>query len=148
MAIPTDATDITAIEAKLKDKLKKVEALLAGAATPGEREASEAARERIQNKLRDLGNTENLVEMAFNFENKYVLRLFRAVCRRNGLMPYRKPRQRQCSVMVKVTSNFLQGQIWVEFLQLRDLFRSCLYETTLNFIQDHVFYGAEDFESW
>lgn len=41
-------------EAELKEKLRKIEALFAGAATGGERDAAQAARERIQAKLRHL----------------------------------------------------------------------------------------------
>jgi hypothetical protein len=41
-------------ENNLKEKLRRIEALFAGAATPGERDAAGAARERILQRLRDL----------------------------------------------------------------------------------------------
>ncbi|CAM6000165.1 unnamed protein product [Sphagnum balticum] len=40
----------------LRDKLRKIEALFAGAATAGEKAAAEAAAERIKARLREIGN--------------------------------------------------------------------------------------------
>ncbi len=41
-------------EGELKEKLRKIEALFAGAATAGERHAAQAALERIMAKLREM----------------------------------------------------------------------------------------------
>ena len=40
-------------ESTLKEKLRKIEALFAGAATPGERAAAGAAADRIRARLRE-----------------------------------------------------------------------------------------------
>jgi hypothetical protein len=42
------------IEDQLRDRLKKVEALYFGAATAGERDAAEAAAERLKAKLEEV----------------------------------------------------------------------------------------------
>ena len=53
-------------DGELREKLRKIEALFAGAATPGERAAAGAAAERIRDRLREAGGTELSVEMTFN----------------------------------------------------------------------------------
>ena len=52
-------------DGELREKLRKIEALFAGAATPGERAAAGAAAERIRDRLREAGGTEQSVEMTF-----------------------------------------------------------------------------------
>ena len=54
-------------ESELRETLRKIEALFAGAATAGERDAARAARERIQAKLRDFERREHPVEMRFTW---------------------------------------------------------------------------------
>ena len=43
------------IESQLREKLRKIEALFAGAGTIGERLAAEAALERVRERLTELG---------------------------------------------------------------------------------------------
>ena len=50
----------------LRDKLRKIEALFAGAATPGEKAAAGAAAERIRLQLKDAGSREVDVEFKFS----------------------------------------------------------------------------------
>lgn len=148
MAVPINAANKMVTEAVLKEKLQKVEALLAGATTPGERDAAQAARERIQVRLRELANQGRLVEMPFHFDNEWTLRLFQAVCRTNGLAPYRKPRQRRCSVMVQVDRDFLYGELWVKFKLMASVFKIHLHEAASQYIKDEILNGMEDFVSW
>lgn len=51
------------------EKLRKIEALFAGAATPGERQAAEGARNRILGRLRSLEKTEPAQEWRFSIDN-------------------------------------------------------------------------------
>lgn len=44
-------------ERELREKLQKIEALFAGAATTGERAAAGAAAERIKDRLKQVGGT-------------------------------------------------------------------------------------------
>jgi hypothetical protein len=46
---------MTPDEAQLRDKLRKIEALFAGAGTKGERGAAEAAIQRVRDRLAELG---------------------------------------------------------------------------------------------
>jgi hypothetical protein len=52
-------------EQELKEKLRKIEALFAGASTHGEREAAMAARDRIRAKLKAFEAQERPIEMKF-----------------------------------------------------------------------------------
>ena len=73
----------------LREKLRKIEALFAGAATPGERDAAEAAMLRVRSRLTELERSEQPVEMQFSIQDHWAQRLFVALCRRYGLRPYR-----------------------------------------------------------
>ena len=50
----------------LRDKLRKIEALFAGAATPGEKVAAGAAAERIRERLGKAASAEKSVELKFS----------------------------------------------------------------------------------
>ena len=83
---------------ELREKLRKIETLFAGAATAGERAAAGAAAERIKERLRKAGGTEPSVEMTFSLRNPWSHRLFVALCRRYGLKAYRYRRMRYTTV--------------------------------------------------
>ncbi|MCP5114519.1 MAG: hypothetical protein GY953_27135, partial [bacterium] len=80
---------------ELKAKLRKIEALFAGATTPGERLAAEAAIQRIKGRLHEAGQVAESVEMKFTLADTWSRKLFVALCRRYGLRPYRYRRQRR-----------------------------------------------------
>ena len=82
------------IEDQLRDRLKKVEALYFGAATAGERDAAEAAAERLKAKLEEVSRRDPPIEMKFSLPDQWSVRLFIALCRRYGIRPFRYPRQR------------------------------------------------------
>src|SRR5258708_40091377 len=50
-------------ESQLREKLRKIEALFAGAGTAGERIAAEAALERVRERLAELGRQDPSIEM-------------------------------------------------------------------------------------
>ena len=52
----------------LRDKLRKIEALFAGAATPGEKAAAGAAAERIRVRLGQTASKEKSIELKFSFQ--------------------------------------------------------------------------------
>ena len=89
------------IEGQLRDKLEKVEALYFGAGTAGEKVAAEAAIGRLRAKLAEIGRQDPPVEMQFAMPDSWAVRLFVALCRRYGLRPYRYPRQRRTTIMVR-----------------------------------------------
>ena len=131
-------------EAELKAKLRKIETLFAGAATAGERDAAQAARERIQAKLRDTEGREKAVEMRFTLGDGWNLKLFLALCRRYGLKPYRKHGQRRTTVMLKVVPSFANDILWPEFTQLADALMEYLDEATERIIREEVFKDTGD----
>lgn len=131
-------------EAELKAKLRKIEALFAGAATSGERNAAQAARERIQAKLKALEGRERPVEMRFTLGDGWNLKLFLALCRRYGLTPYRKHGQRRTTVMLRVVPGFADAILWPEFTQLAEALAAYLDEATERIIREEVFRGIDD----
>ena len=88
-------------EFQLREKLRKIEALFAGAGTTGERLAAEAALERVRARLSELGQKDPPVETQFSMPDQWSRHLFLALCRRYGLSPYRLHRQRRNTVMVR-----------------------------------------------
>ena len=112
-------------EAKLLEKLRRIEALHAGAATAGERTAAAEALRRISERLATLRRSDPPVEYRFALENAWSRRLFLALLRRYGLEPYRYPRQRANTVMVRLPSSFADT-LWSEFLALDEAIREHL----------------------
>ena len=110
---------------KLLDKLRGIEALHAGAATDGERNAAADALRRISDRLASLGRTELPVEYQFSLDNIWSRKLFLALLRRYGLRPYRYLRQRRNTVMVRVPPSFVD-QLWPEFTALDKALREHL----------------------
>ena len=74
---------------QLIDTLLKVEALHAGAMTPGERDAAGAAIERIKKKLAQFAEADPPKEMQCTFSNHWSKQLFCALAKRYDLHPYR-----------------------------------------------------------
>jgi len=74
------------IGAGLQDKLRKIEALYAGAGTPGERDAAEAALERLRARLAEQQASEPPVEIQFSLGDQWSRRLFLALFA-TGLIP-------------------------------------------------------------
>jgi len=72
-------------EAVLREKLRKIEALFAGAGTIGERTAAEAARERVHARLAELQGRDKPIEMQFSLPDQWSRRLFLALCLSNRI---------------------------------------------------------------
>jgi hypothetical protein len=125
-------------ELHLRDKLRKIEALFAGAGTPGERDAAEAALERVRARLGELERKDDPVEMQFSLSDQWSRKLFLALCRRYGLKPYRLYRQRLTTVMLKVPSAFLDQVLWPEFQELNGALKQYLNDVTNRIIRDEV----------
>lgn len=124
---------------ELKAKLRKIEALFAGATTPGERLAAGAAMERIKERLRQAGQVERPIEMKFTLADGWSRRLFIALCRRYGLSPYRYPRQRHTTVMLRVPESFAYKTLWPEYQQLSAALQEYLSAVTDRVIREEVF---------
>src|ERR1700723_2570353 len=57
-------------ESQLREKLRKIEALFAGAGTAGERLAAEAALERVRARLGELSRQDLSIEMQFSMPDQ------------------------------------------------------------------------------
>jgi hypothetical protein len=125
-------------EALLRDKLRKIEALFAGAGTLGEKLAAEAALERVRARLADLERTDHPIEMQFSLPDQWARRLFLALCRRYGLKPYRLYRQRVTTVMLRAPKKFVDQVLWPEFQELNVALMQYLNDVTTRVIRDEV----------
>jgi hypothetical protein len=106
----------------LRDKLRKIEALFAGAATRGERAAAGATAERIRQRLGRTAGKEKSIELKFSIPDVWSRQLFIALCRRYGLRPYRHPRMHRQSILIKAPRSFMEQMLWPEFQELNAAF--------------------------
>lgn len=108
-------------EQDLIEKLRRVEALHRGGATAGERAAAAEAMARLQARLETFEQEDPAREVRFSLENRWSRALFLALLRRHGLKPYRRPRQRRTTVMVRISERYCDEVLWPEFLELNQV---------------------------
>jgi hypothetical protein len=125
-------------EAKLREKLSRIEALFAGATTEGERVAAAEARRRIQARLENAERAEPAVEYRFTLGNPWARKVFVALLRRYDLRPYRYRGQRRTTVMVKVPQRFVDETLWPEFQQIDAALQAYLDEVTDRIIAETI----------
>ena len=125
-------------ETQLREKLRKIEALFAGAGTVGERLAAGAALERVKARLAELGQRDTAIELQYSMPDQWSRQLFMALCRRYGLKPYRYRRQRHNTVMLRVPKGFSDSVLVPEFTQLNQALRTYLNEVTLRVIHEEI----------
>lgn len=125
-------------EAKLIEKLKLIETLFAGAATDGERNAAETARERIKQRLEELQEKDPPVEYRFSMSNMWSRKLFIALLRRYDIKPFRYYRQKYTTVMANVSKTFVDETLWPEFEELNKLLESYLNDITDKIISESI----------
>jgi hypothetical protein len=122
----------------LRDKLRKIEALFAGAATNGEKAAAGAAAERIRERLKRTAGRERPEEMRFSIPDVWSRRLFIALCRRYGLQPFRHRRMHRQSMVIEVPRSFVDQVLWPEFQELNAALIAYLSEITDQVIREEV----------
>ena len=105
-------------EQELRQKLRKIAALFEGATSAGERDAAAAALNRVRAALSAAEKTEPVVEMTFRLPDRWSRQLFLALCRRYGLKPFRYPRQRHSTVVLRAPQTFLRTTLWPEYLEI------------------------------
>ena len=123
---------------RLIETLSRVEALYAGATTPGERDAAASARERIQARLDEYRQHNPPEERQFSISDPWSRMLFIALARRYNLNPYRYYRQRRSTVMLKIPERFLKEVFWPEFMGINDKLLEYLNETAEKVIKAAV----------
>jgi hypothetical protein len=117
-------------QAKLIETLQRIEALHAGATTPGERDAAASALERIRARLDRVQQSDPPVEFTFTLNDMWSRKLLVALLRRYGIEPYRYARQRYTTVMARVSAGFVDETLWPEFRKLDDVLRDYLEDVT------------------
>jgi hypothetical protein len=123
---------------RLLEKLCRIEALHAGAATDGERAAAAGARQRIAAKLKQYEVADPPVEYRFTLNNPWSRKLLLALLRRYGIRPYRYPRQRHTTVMARVSRSFVADTLWPEFEQLAAALQEHLDRVTDDIIRHGI----------
>ena len=131
-------------EDRLREKLRKIEALFAGAATPGERAAAGAAAERIRLQFETASKTERQEEFKFSIPDPWSRQLFTALCRRYGLRPFRYRRMHRQTVLIKAPASFVNATLWPEFEELSDALTRHLLEITEKIIRKEVHAATGD----
>jgi len=107
----------------LAEKIAKVEALLAGATTEGERKAASRARDRLRKKT-DTATQEYSVRVDSHWKKK----LFVAICRKHGYQTYRYRGQKHTTTMLQVSKTAMDEVLWPEFKQFGDMFEELAKE--------------------
>jgi hypothetical protein len=125
-------------EEKLIEKLRLIEALHSGSNIPGERRAAQSARERIRERLRKIQGQDRAGEYQFSMPDVWSRKLFLALARRYELTPYRYPRQRHTTVMIRVPRSFVDETLWPEFQELNRTLRAYLNDITTKVIRESI----------
>ena len=125
-------------EQSLREKLRKIEALFAGAATDGERLAAGAAAERIRTRLGTAASQEKAIEVKFSIPDMWSRRLFVALCRRYGLRPFRYRRMHRQTIVIRAPNSFVDQVLWPEFEELSAALTAYLSEITERVIREEV----------
>ena len=122
----------------LRERLRKIEALFAGAATAGEKAAAGAAAERIRQRLGKTAGKEHSVELKFAIPDLWSRQLFIALCRRYGLRPFRHWRMHRQTILIKAPKSFVEQVLWPEFQELNAALIAYLSEITEKVIREEV----------
>ena len=125
-------------EQTLHDKLRKIEALFAGAATVGEKAAAGAAADRIRDRLGRASGQQKPQEMRFSISDAWSRQLFIALCRRYGIRPYRHRRMHRQTIVIEAPKSFVDQVLWPEFQELNAALVAYLSEITEKVIREEV----------
>jgi hypothetical protein len=129
---------VLASEDELRAKLRRIEALIAGGGTAGERDAAGAALERVKARLAEQARIDPPIEVLFSMPDAWSRQLFVALCRRYGLKPYRYKRQKRTTVMLRVPQGWSNTVLWPEFVDLNRALTEHLQSITTRIIRDGI----------
>ena len=127
---------------QIREKLAKIKALFAGATTIGERQAAQAAIDRVQQRIDGVPAPSPVadpkMEFRFSLTNPWSLRLFLALCRSKQYKPYRHPRMRRTSVCVMIGKRAVNTDLWPEYLEMNKVLTEYLGELADHIITDCI----------
>ena len=125
-------------EEEMRLKIRKIEALFGGSEFIGERDAAEAALNRIKEKLAHTIKTTLSLEYTLKFDNHWSKKLFIALCRRYELRPYRYARQRRTTVVIKAPKDFVETVLWPEYQALSKILYEYINQMTEKIITEEI----------
>lgn len=123
-------------ESKLIEKLRRIEALHAGATTDGERIAAAEAKKRVLARLAEIAKADPPVEFKFSISDPWARQVFNALARRYDLKPYRHYGQHRQTVMLKVSKKFVDQTLWPEFSAINEELHKYLHAVTDRVIRE------------
>lgn len=132
---------------KLIDKLRKLEAVFSGTNYEGERTAASVAIDKIRERLRSMEDLDPPIQYKFSMNDMWSRKLFVALLRRYGMPPFRYPKQRHTSVMVRVSPRFVDETLWPEFIELSKVLDEYLTQITDRVIAESIFADTSEAET-
>ena len=131
---------------RLIEKLRRIDALHAGATTEGERAAADGARQRIKEKIQQYEEADPPIEYKFTLNNGWSRKLLLALLRRYGIRPYRYYRQRHNTIMARVSKGFVDKTLWPEFVEIDKELQAHLDAVAEKIINESIFADSSDAE--
>lgn len=107
----------------LAEKIQKIETLIERASSEGERQAAVLAKGRLQGRVEEMP-----IEYRVRSGSIWEKKLFRAICLKNKLSPYRYSRQRNTTTMVQVSKSVMDNILWPEYEKYADFLREMVHE--------------------
>ncbi len=104
------------------EKIEKIEALIAGAKTAGEKQAAGLAKKRLLKRFGFKAPKAKVIEYSIRVDSMWKKKLFVALCAKHGLKPYRYKGQKHTTTMVRVSKPFLDEVVWPEFKKYAKIF--------------------------
>lgn len=123
----------------ITDKVRKIEALIAGAKSDGERQAAEFAKIRLQEKI-----TAQSIEYTVRLHSRWEKKLFVAICKKHGVQTYRYTRQKNTTAMVRVAKPFMDSVLWPEYKKYASILHKVTEEISNDLIAKIHFVNDED----
>jgi len=123
----------------IADKIRKIEALIAGAKSDGERQAAEFAKQRLQDKI-----AAQPLEYTVRLHSRWEKKLFVAICSKHGLRTYRYMRQKHTTAMIRVSKSFMDLVLWPEYNKYANILRKLTEEILTDLISKIHLVNEED----
>ena len=125
------------------DKLTKIEALIQRAASDGERQAAQLAKERLISKV-SLDQADKPIEYRVSLSSEWEKRLFVAICGKHGFKTYRYNRQKYTTARLLISKNMMDNLLWPDYLQYSKILRELVEDITKEVINSIHYVNEEE----
>lgn len=126
----------------LLNKIQKIQALIDRTSSEGERQAAERAKQRLHERLHE-DSIQVPVEYRVASHSKWEKTLFTAVCKKNGLIPYRYSRQKHTTTMVRVNKSTMDNVLWPQYIKYAGILREMVDTIAFDLI-DKIYAGDKE----